>query len=136
MPAKPVPGASQYLLALYRAEQQTSDPVAPAVVADTVDVSPSAAAEMLRRLTERGFVSDDPDSGAVSLTPDGRETAASLQATQAILSRLFDAVLDLDDPDTEAMRLAGTVSPAVADRLGSTLFGVGTRAEPTVSRRE
>lgn len=112
---------TRYLLALYALEDRASGPVAPGDLAAAVDRSPSATTEMLQRLEERGLVAHEPYEGA-SLTADGRETAEELSDTYRTLARFFDEVLGLDDYDEEAMRLAGTVSPAVADRLAATLL--------------
>jgi Mn-dependent DtxR family transcriptional regulator len=112
---------AQYLLVLYAAEQRGAGRVAPGEVADAVDRSPSATTEMLQRLAERGLVTHEPYEGA-ALTEEGRETAADLHETYHTLARFFDEVLDLDDPEQEAMRVAGTVSPDVAERLASTLL--------------
>lgn len=114
-------GASQYLLVLYLVERRDPGPVAPGTVADAVDRSPAATTEMLQRLEERGLVTHEPYEGA-TLTPDGRETAEELYETHTTLSRFFEEVLDLDEHEEEAIRLAGTVSPVVADRLASTLL--------------
>jgi Mn-dependent DtxR family transcriptional regulator len=116
--------ASQYLLVLYIAERRGSPPIAPGDVADAVDRSPSAATEMLQRLEERGLAVHEAYEGA-RLTPEGRETAAELYETYTTLSQFFHEVLELDDYETEAMRLAGTVSPTVVDRLASTLLPGG-----------
>jgi Mn-dependent DtxR family transcriptional regulator len=115
-------GASQYLLALYIAERDRSGPVAPGTLADALDRSPAATTEMVQRLAERGLVRYEPYEGA-TLTPDGRETAGDLYETYVTLVRFFDEVLGLDDPEAEAMRLAGTVSPTVAEQLATNLLG-------------
>ncbi|WP_136590500.1 metal-dependent transcriptional regulator [Salinigranum halophilum] len=127
-------GAPQYLLVLYLVEQADSDPVAPGVVADALDRSPAATTEMLQRLAARGLVTHEPYEGA-TLTPDGREDAEELYETYVTLSRFFDEVLGLDDADEEAMRLAGNVSPVVADRLATSLLeDRDTASEDTVTR--
>jgi Mn-dependent DtxR family transcriptional regulator len=113
---------SQYLLVLYIAEKRGSDPVAPGTIADAVDRSPAATTEMLKRLEGQDLVTHEPYEGA-TLTADGREAAEELYETYTTLARFFDEILGLDAPADEAMRLAGTVSPAVTDRLESTLLG-------------
>ena len=111
---------SQYLLVVFLAEKRDAAPVSPGTVADAVDRSPAATTEMLQRLADRGLVAYEPYEGA-TLTPEGREAAAELYDTYVTLSRFFETVLGLDDHRAEAMELAGTVSPLVADRLSSTL---------------
>ena len=113
--------ASRYLLVIYIAEQQDSEPVPPGEIADAVGRSPSATTEMLQRLEKRGLVTHEPYEGA-TLTPDGREVAEELYETYATLSRFFEDVLELDDYEEEAMELAGSISPTVAERLASTLL--------------
>jgi Mn-dependent DtxR family transcriptional regulator len=113
--------ASQYLLVLYIAEQDQSPPISPGHVADVVDRSPAAATEMLQRLESNGLVTYEPYDGA-TLTADGRDTAEDFHKTYVTLSQFFREVLDLEDYETEAMELAGNISPTVADRLASTLL--------------
>lgn len=114
-------GASQYLLVLYIAEQESGAPVSPGEVAAVVDRSPAATTEMFQRLADRGLVTHEPYEGA-TLTASGRETATELYETYRTLSTFFDEVLDIEDAEREAMRLAGAVSPTVAERLASTLL--------------
>lgn len=113
-------GVAHYLLVLYLAERHGSAPTAPGAVASALDRSPAAATEMLQRLDDRGLLTHEPYEGA-TLTPAGRETAEDLHETYATLSRFFRDVLDLPNHETEALVLAGAVSPAVAERLESTL---------------
>ncbi|GAA0663175.1 metal-dependent transcriptional regulator [Natronoarchaeum mannanilyticum] len=113
-------GASQYLLVLRIAERRRSGPVPPGDVAAAVDRSPSATTEMLQRLEERNLVSYEPYDGA-RLTTEGREAVEELFETYVTLAVFFRDVLDLDDFEAEALRVAGAISPAVADRLASTL---------------
>jgi Mn-dependent DtxR family transcriptional regulator len=114
--------SSRYLLVLYEAERRASGPVATGDVAEAVGRSPAAASEMLGRLEERGLVVQEPYEGA-TLTAEGRDRAEGLYETYTTLSRFFEEVLELDDHDDEAMRLAGVVSPDVAERLTTTLLG-------------
>lgn len=120
---------ARYLVALYGAERRGSAPVPSGEVADAVGRSPSAATEMLQRLESRGLVTHEPYRGA-TLTAEGRAAAEDLYGTYVTLSRFFDEVLDLDDHDEEALRVAGNVSPTVAERLAATLLdGDETRRE-------
>ncbi|MFB6280674.1 MAG: metal-dependent transcriptional regulator [Haloferacaceae archaeon] len=124
--------AARYLIVLYAAEGEGSGPVPPGDVADALDRSPSTATEMLQRLEERGLVTHEPYQGA-TLTAEGRDAAADLYRTYRTLSRFFREVLDLDDHEEEAMRLAGNVSPTVADRLAATLLDDADPDEPVAS---
>ncbi|QCS45025.1 metal-dependent transcriptional regulator [Natrinema versiforme] len=114
-------GAPHYLLVLYLAERRDSPPVSPGHVADAVDRSPAATTEMLQRLESRGLVTYEPYEGA-TLTPAGRDAAEELYETYTTLSQFFHDVLELDEYEREAMELAGTISPVVAERLESALL--------------
>lgn len=113
-------GAPQYLLAIYIAEHRRSPPVPPGRLAEMLDRSPSSATEMCQRLAEDGLVSYEAYEG-VTLTESGRARAARLHETYVTVSWFFRGVLDLDEYETEAMELAGLVSPTVAERLAATL---------------
>ncbi|QLH83063.1 metal-dependent transcriptional regulator [Halosimplex pelagicum] len=110
----------QYLLAIYIAEHRRSPPVPPGRMAEMLDRSPAAATEMCQRLADDGLVAYEPYEG-VTLTEAGRERAEQLHETYVTVSWFFRGVLDLDDHETEAMELAGLVSPMVAERLAATL---------------
>lgn len=114
-------GSSQYLLVVYLAEQRDSGPIPSGEIADAVDRSPAATTEMLQRLEDRGLVAHEPYEGA-TLTHEGRETAAELYETYTALCQFFCEVLELENYEKEAMQLAGTVSPDVAERLDSALL--------------
>jgi Mn-dependent DtxR family transcriptional regulator len=121
--------ATPYLLALYTADRDGRTPIAPGDVADAVGRSPAAATEMLQRLEADGLVDREPYRGA-TLTPEGRQVAEGRYRTYAILSRFFREVLDLADHEAEAIRVAGSVSPVVAERLASVLLpGVADRTD-------
>lgn len=113
-------GKSQYLLAIYIAEHRQSPPVSFGSVADVLDRSAAAVTEMCQRLDDEGLVAHEPYQG-VTLTEEGRSTAADLHETYVTLSWFFRDVLDLEDYETEAMEMAGTVSAEVTERLAKTL---------------
>lgn len=113
---------------IYAAGKREDGRVAPGEIADAVGRSPSATAEMLRRLEERGLAVREPYDGA-TLTEGGRETAEELYGTYAVLSQFFREVIGLDDHDREAMRIDGDVIPVVTERLASTLLS-GVEAAP------
>lgn len=114
--------ATQHLLVIRLLDRRRGEPVAPGAIAEKVDRSEAATAETLRRLESAGWITYDPSRGA-SLTADGRVRGTELFETYVTLSRLFDVVFDAEEPDREAMELAGTVSKTVADRLDATLLG-------------
>ena len=113
-------GPAQYLLGLYIAEHRESEPVSPGVVAEMVGRSPATVIEAFRQFESDGLVSYEPYDGA-TLTDDGRRRAEELHDTYVTLSWFFRSILDIDDHETEAMEMCGAVSPAVAERLVSTL---------------
>jgi DtxR family Mn-dependent transcriptional regulator len=113
-------GPSQYLLGLYIAECRESAPVSPGVVAEMLGRSPATVIEVFRQFEDEGLLSYEPYDGA-TLTDDGRQRAVELHETYVTLSWFFRSVLDIDDHETEAMEMAGVVSPSVAERLASTL---------------
>lgn len=112
--------APEYLLAIYIAQHRNEPPVAPGDLGQMLDRSPAAVTEMCQRLAEQGLVTYEPYNG-VTLTESGREKATELHQTYVTVSWFFRGVLDLDDYETEAMELAGLVSPIVAKRLATTL---------------
>lgn len=121
---------ARYLLAAFLAERRHSPPVSTGQVADAVGRSPSATTEMLQRLESRGLLTHEPYEG-VTLSDEGREAAEQLHESYLVLARFFRDVLDIDDYAEEAMDVAGTVSPSVAERLSETLLestgrGVGS----------
>lgn len=116
----PMSGPSQYLLGLYIAEHRESTAVSPGVVAEMVGKSPSTVIEAFRQFEQDGLLRYEPYSGA-TLTDAGRRQAEALHDTYVTLSWFFRSILDIDDHETEAMEIAGVVSPAVAERLASAL---------------
>jgi len=112
---------SEFLLALFILEQQSSPPVSSGDLATLLDRSPAATTEMIQRLEAEDLVSYEPYEG-VSLTTLGREQAEALHETYVTLSWFFRAVLDLDTYEREARRMAGLVSLLVTDRLAETLM--------------
>jgi len=122
-------GSPQYLLAIYIAQHRHDPPIPPGVIAEMLDRSPAAVTEMCQRLAENGVVSYEPYEGA-TLTESGRERAMALHESYVTVSWFFRRVLELDDCESEAMELAGLVSPTVTKRLAATL--PFTDAAPTV----
>ncbi|MBZ6496204.1 metal-dependent transcriptional regulator [Natrinema longum] len=113
--------ASQYLLVCYLAVHDVGEPVSPGYVADELDRSPAVVTETLQRLEDHGYLTYEPYDGA-TLTAHGRERAAELYETYVVLSTFFRDVLDLEEPDGEAMALAGNVSALVTERVAETLL--------------
>lgn len=120
---------TQYLLALYICEHRQDPPIRTGTVADRLDRTPASATEMIKTLADDGLVEYEPYNGA-TLTEEGRERAAQLHETYVALSWFFRGTLDLDDYEQQALEIAGTVSPDVAERLAeSVLSNVDADAE-------
>ncbi|MBX0286898.1 metal-dependent transcriptional regulator [Haloarcula salinisoli] len=112
--------APPYLLALYIAGHREPPPVSSGRVAEMLDRSTATTTETFQRLEEDGLVVYEAYEGT-TLTERGVERAAELHETYVRLSWFFRSVLDLENYETEAMRLAGNVSPNVAEKLATTL---------------
>ena len=115
--------APRYLLAIYLATREggETEPISPGYVADELDRSPSTATETLQRLESQGYLDYESYEG-VTLTDRGREAAADLYERYVVLSAFFRDVLELADPEREAMGLAGSVSSVVTERVAETLL--------------
>lgn len=113
-------GAAQYLLAVYILGHQNEPPIPTNAVAETLDRSPATVTETFQRLDEDGLVKYEAYKG-VTLTEAGHERAIDLHETYVTVSWFFRSVLDLEDYEDEAMKLAGLVSSTVAERLAETL---------------
>jgi DtxR family Mn-dependent transcriptional regulator len=123
---------SEYLLALYIEESRTDPPISFETIAETLERSPATVTEMCQRLDEDNFVTHKRYKG-VTLTEEGRATAEACHQRYVILSWFFKSVLDLDDYEREAMKMAGEVSPDIARRLAETLPHVETPQSPVHS---
>lgn len=128
---------SEFLLALFIAEQQSAPPISSGQLAVALDRSPAATTEMIQRLETKGLVENEPYKGA-KLTTSGREQAEALHDTYVTLSWFFRSVLDLDTHEREAMQMSGLVSPTVAERLAETLVPTdeGSNEVTTLSHNE
>lgn len=113
--------SAQYLLALYICEHRQEPPVRTGTIAERLDRTPASATEMMKALAEEGYVEYEPYEGA-TLTEAGRKRAADLHETYAALSWFFRGVLGLDDHERQALEIAGTLAPAVAERLADSLL--------------
>lgn len=122
-------GRPRYLLVCYLAERHHGPPTSPGYVAAVLDRSPAATTEQLQRLAADGLVEYEPYEG-VALTEEGRATARDLLESYVTLATFFRDVLVIESYETEALRLVGTVSSSVADRLAETLLDDEDRVDP------
>lgn len=114
------PAIEEYLEAIYK--MSLEGPVIAARLAERMEVSPPTVADMLRRLTENGFINSSRRDG-VTLTKKGRETAESLVRRHRLWERFLTDVLglDWDEVHEEACKLEHAMSPQVEERLAKIL---------------
>jgi DtxR family Mn-dependent transcriptional regulator len=110
----------EYLLAIYIEENRGTPPVSFDRIGERLDKSPATVTEMCQRLDDEDLLRYDQYRG-VTLTDRGTEIAASHHERYVILSWFFRSLLELEDYEREAMRMASAVSPEVANRLAATL---------------
>jgi DtxR family Mn-dependent transcriptional regulator len=111
----------EYLEAIYKMSLE-DDKVIAARLAERMNVSPPTVADMLRRLSENGFVKTNRKAG-IALTSKGRETAESMVRRHRLWERFLTDVLglDWDAVHEEACRLEHAMSPQVEKKLAAIL---------------
>ncbi|WP_256684816.1 metal-dependent transcriptional regulator [Halococcus qingdaonensis] len=108
--------AEQYLKAIYLVQQVENGPAATGRLADSLDVSPASANEMIGKLEDRGLADHEKYKG-VTLTDEGIERARDSLQTYCIIERFLVEVLDVEDFRTEASQLESVIDETVAERL-------------------
>jgi Mn-dependent DtxR family transcriptional regulator len=108
--------ADQYLKAIHLLQQASDGPVATGAIADALDVHPSSATEMVRKLEDRDLIDYEKYAG-VTLTDQGVDRARAALETYCILEYFLATVLDVDAFRTEAKQLQSVIDETVADRL-------------------
>ncbi|MFB6088121.1 MAG: metal-dependent transcriptional regulator [Haloarculaceae archaeon] len=108
--------ADQYLKAIYVVQQVEDGPASTGTLADTLEVSPASANEMIGKLEERGLAEHEKYTG-VSLTDDGRVRAREALQTYCILERFLANVLGVEAFREEARQLEPVIDDTVAERL-------------------
>jgi DtxR family Mn-dependent transcriptional regulator len=85
-------------------------------------VSPQAASEMVGRLSQEGLIAVSAER-ELTLTRDGRSAADTIFRRHALLEWLLTGLIGLGwaESDEEAMRMQGSLSVRVADRLDELL---------------
>jgi len=78
--------ANQYLKAIYLVQRTDDGPAATGRVADSLDVSPASANEMIGKLEERGLAEHEKYKG-VSLTDEGIARAENALRNYCIIER-------------------------------------------------
>ena len=108
--------ADQYLKAIYVVQQAEEGPAATGTLADTLDVSPASANEMIGKLEARGLVDHEKYKG-VTLTEDGKTRAQEALQTYCIIERFLTNFLEVEEFQAEARQLESVIDDTVADRL-------------------
>ncbi len=73
-----------YLKAIFKLQTQDIENVKPHAISEKLGISPAAVSEMLKKLSEKGFISYAPYKG-VSLTPKGKSTGRNMVRRHRIL---------------------------------------------------
>lgn len=115
------PAVEEYLEAIYKMSLE-EDVVIAARLAERMGVSPPTVADMLRRLTENGFVKSSRKEG-VRLTGEGEKLAEALVRRHRLWERFLTDVLgfDWDQVHEEACKLEHAISDQVEERLAHML---------------
>jgi Mn-dependent transcriptional regulator len=108
--------ADQYLKAIYLVQQAEDGPASTGAVADTLDVSPASANEMIGKLEADGLCSHEKYEG-VDLTDEGVRRAREALQNYCIIQRFLVEVLDVEDFRAEARQIEPVIDETVADRL-------------------
>jgi DtxR family Mn-dependent transcriptional regulator len=118
-----------YLVAIYELSRDHGN-ARSAAIADRLDVSTASVTNALRALADRKLINYERYQ-AVTLTPDGGETAAQVARRKRILERFFVDVLHLDDEEAaqNAHRIEHMITPRALDRLLELLNEPGVSPE-------
>jgi Mn-dependent DtxR family transcriptional regulator len=108
--------ADQYLKAIYLLQRVEDGPAATGALADSLDVSPASANEMIGKLEERGLAEHEKYKG-VTLTDDGILRARDALQMYCIIERFLANVLDVAEFRAEARELEPVIDDTVAERL-------------------
>ncbi len=108
--------ADQYLKAIYLIQRAENGPAATGALADSLDVSPASANEMIGKLQDRELVDHEKYKG-VSLTDEGIVRAREALQTYCIIERFLANVLEVEEFRAEAKELEAVIDETVAERL-------------------
>jgi len=119
-------GIGEYLEAIYKLGEQEA-PVPVPALADRLEVTPTSANEMVRRLADRGLATYEPYKG-VSLTEEGRHQALVVIRRHRLWERLLTDILHVpwDQVHEEACRLEHATSPQLEEHLSRALEGASS----------
>ncbi len=110
--------AQRYLESLVRLGRD-GGPVPLTAIARKVGVSAPTAHEMMRRLSDGGYVTRVGERGGWFLTTEGRHAAAAVRRRRSVVEHFLRTVLMLDEDQVaeEADRLLFSVSPSLEKEL-------------------
>ena len=108
--------ADQYLKAIYLVQRVEDGPAATGRIADSLDVSPASANEMIGKLESRGLLDHEKYKG-VTLTDEGVLEAEDALQTYCIIERFLANVLSVEEFRAEARQLESVIDETVAGRL-------------------
>jgi len=108
--------SDQYLKAIYLIQETENGPASTGDVADSLDVSPASANEMIGKLEERGLAEHEKYKG-VTLTDDGIVRARDALQNYCIIERFLVEVLEVEEFRAEARQLESVIDETVAERL-------------------
>ena len=108
--------ADQYLKAIYLIQEVEDGPASTGAIADSLDVSPASANEMIGKLEDNGLANHEKYKG-VDLTDEGITRARDALQNYCIIERFLVEVLQVEDFRAEARQLEPVIDETVADRL-------------------
>jgi DtxR family Mn-dependent transcriptional regulator len=107
---------NQYLKAIYLVQQQADGPASTGKVAESLDVSPASANEMIGKLEAAGLADHEKYKG-VDLTDEGIRRAREALGNYCIIERFLVEVLEVEEFRAEARQLESVIDETVAERL-------------------
>lgn len=112
----------EYLEAIFKLQEETSEPVSITRLAEHMGLSAASASEMVKRLSQTGTVDYSPNR-EISLTAEGEKQASQVVRRHRLSERLLTDVLGFswENVHDEACKLEHAISPEVEERLAAKL---------------
>ncbi len=119
-PAAP-DGYREYLKHIFRLEH-VSSPVSTSALAESMHVAPSTVTDMIKRLSQKGFINYTPYHG-ITLTPEGERLAVKAIRRHRIVERFLTDMLGFEwhEAHQEALSIENDLSDEVEKRLYAAL---------------
>lgn len=116
------PVMEDYLKAIYKLQQETTERVSTSAIAEELDVTAPSVTSMLGKLEDRGFLEREKYAG-VRLTADGERVALEVIRHHRLLEAYLTEHLDYDwaEVHEEADRLEHHISEEFEARVAATL---------------